>query len=122
MLQINRFPDTVVIGEVHRSLTQKRMTITLEMPPRFVLEVVSSGQKNSERDYVRKRAQYAAVGIPEYVEYVIIDPQTKTVTVLVIEEEGYRELGCYAGEQQIVSPTFPALALTADQLFAHIQS
>ncbi|MFM7426137.1 MAG: Uma2 family endonuclease [Elainella sp.] len=114
----NRYPDLVILDDVHLPLIAKRNTITLKMPPpRFVLEVVSPGQQNSERDYIRKRAQYAAVGISEYV---IVDPQTRTITVLVIEQEGYRELGCYADEQQIVSPTFPALALTPDQIFAHI--
>jgi Uma2 family endonuclease len=111
----NRFPDLVVIREEHRSLTQHRMTITLEMPPpRFVLEVVSPGQANRDRDYVRKRAQYAAVGIPEYV---IVDPETQTVTVLVLEQGNYQEAGCYQGEQRVLSPTFPDLNLTADQIF-----
>jgi Uma2 family endonuclease len=114
----NRYPDLVILDDVHLPLIAKRNTITLEMPsPRFGLEVVSPGQQNRERDYLRKRAQYAAVGIPEYV---IVDPQTKTVTVLVMEQDSYRELGCYAGEQQIVSLAFPALALTATQLFAHV--
>lgn len=112
----NRFPDIVVIREEHRSLTQQRMTITLKMPPpRFVLEVVSPGQKNRDRDYIRKRAQYAAVGIPEYV---IVDPETQSITVLVLEQDAYREAGCYQGDRPIVSPTFPDLALTANQVFS----
>jgi Uma2 family endonuclease len=116
----NRFPDVVVIREEHRSLTLQRMTITLKMPPpRFVLEVVSSGQVNRHRDYVRKRAQYAAVGIPEYV---IVDPEEQTVTVLVLEQGSYREVGCYRGEQHIISPTFPDLALTGNQIFLPTQS
>lgn len=53
------------------------MTITLKMPPQFVLEVVSPEQMNCQRDYVRKRAQYAAVGIPEYV---IVDSEERTVS------------------------------------------
>jgi len=115
----NRFPDVVVIREEHRLLTQKRMTITLKMPPpRFVLEVVSPGQANRDRDYVRKRAQYAAVGIPEYV---IVDPEAQSVTVLALEQGAYREVGCYQGEQRIQSPTFPDLVLTASGLFASVQ-
>lgn len=111
----NRFPDGVVIREEHRSLTQKRMTITLEMPPPlFVLEVVSSGQANRHRDYVRKRAQYAAIGIPEYV---IVDPEEQTVTVLVLDQGNYRQAVCDRG-QRVISPTFPDLALTVNQIFA----
>lgn len=112
----NRFPDVVVIREEHRSLTRNRMTITLDMPPpRFVLEVVSPGETNRHRDYVRKRAQYAAVGIPEYV---IVDPEDQTVTVLILQQGTYQESGCYRDAEQVISPTFPALALTVDQLFA----
>lgn len=111
----NRFPDLVVIREEHRSLTQHRMTITLEMPPpRFVLEVLSPGQTNHNRDYVRKRAQYAAVGIPEYM---IVDPEERAITVLALEQGNYREVGCYRGDQRIISPTFPDLSLTANQIF-----
>lgn len=112
----NRFPDLVVIQEEHRPLTQRRMTITLTMPPpRFVLEVVSPGQPNRDRDYIRKRAQYAAVGIPEYV---IVDPEARCITVLVLEQEQYREAGCYQADQSVSLLTFPALQLTANQVFS----
>lgn len=116
----NRFPDVVVIREEHRALTQRRMTITLKMPaPRFVLEVVSPGQTNRHRDYVRKRAQYAAVGIPEYM---IADPEEQTVTVLVLDQGSYCEAGCYRGEQRVISPTFPNLTLTVNQIFVKLTS
>lgn len=94
-------------------------TITLEMPPpRFVLEAVSPGQTNRNRDYVRKPAQYAAVGIPEYG---IVAPEEHSVTVLVLEQNGYREAGCYQGDRSIRSSTFPNLGLTVNQLFAFIE-
>jgi len=115
----NRYPDLAILGDEHLQLIEKRNTITLQMPPpRFVLEVVSPGQANRDRDYVRKRAQYAAVGIPEYV---IVDPEAQSVTVLALEQGAYREVGCYQGEQRIQSPTFPDLVLTASGLFASVQ-
>ena len=111
----NRFPDLVVIREEHRSLTQQRMTITLDMPPpRFVLEVVSPGEANRYRDYVRKRAQYAAIAIPEYI---IADPETQIVTVLILDQGNYVEHGSYQGNQPILSPTFPRFTLTPQQVF-----
>jgi Uma2 family endonuclease len=106
----NRYPDLVILSDEHLRLIEKRNTITLDMPPpRLVLEVVSPGQINRHRDYVRKRAQYAAVGIPEYV---IVDPEEQTVTVLGLEQGNYQEAGCYQGEQRIISPTFPDFVLT----------
>lgn len=111
----NRYPDLAILGDEHLRLIEKRNTITLDMPPpRFVLEVVSPGQLNRHRDYVRKRAQYGIVGIPEYA---IVDPEEQTVTVLVLEQGNYCEVGCYRGEQRVISPTFPDLALTVNQLF-----
>ncbi|HEY9752818.1 MAG TPA: Uma2 family endonuclease, partial [Coleofasciculaceae cyanobacterium] len=86
----------------------------LEMPPpRWIMEVVSPGKLNRERDYLRKRAQYAAVGIPEYW---IVDPEDAVVLVLRLENSSYREAGRYQGNQRVVSPIFPELNLTAEQI------
>ena len=61
----NRYPDLIVVDEVHVPLMAKRATLTLEMPPpRLVVEVVSPGASARERDYGRKRLQYAAIGLP----------------------------------------------------------
>ncbi|KAM3098032.1 Uma2 family endonuclease [Phormidesmis sp. 146-35] len=112
----NRYPDIVVIREEHRSLTRDRMTITLDMPPpRFVLEVVSPGKTNRDRDYTRKRAQYAAVGIPEYV---IVDPLDQRVVVLILENVTYRESGRYRNAEVVQFTAFPTLQLTAQQILS----
>ncbi|MBF2085083.1 MAG: Uma2 family endonuclease [Thermoleptolyngbya sp. C42_A2020_037] len=112
----NRYPDLVLIREEHRALCDRRMTITLEMPPPlWVMEVVSPGKTNRDRDYIRKRAQYAAVGIPEYV---IVDPEEQAVLVLRLEQGEYIEAGRYTGECPLQSPTFPVLNLTAAQILS----
>ncbi|MBD1846605.1 Uma2 family endonuclease [Cyanobacteria bacterium FACHB-63] len=113
----NRFPDFVVLREEHLALTQSQLTITSGMPPPIlVAEIVSPGDTNSEnylRDYVRKRAQYAVRGIPEYW---LIDPTRKVVIVLYLEGQQYREVGQFREKDRISSPTFPDLALTAAQI------
>jgi Uma2 family endonuclease len=79
----NRYPDLVVLRPEHLALTQKRLTITLNMPPpRLVVEVVSPGKVNRKNDYIRKRAQYAARGIGGYW---IIDRQAQIVMVLGLD-------------------------------------
>jgi Uma2 family endonuclease len=111
----NRYPDLVVLREEHIALTQKRLTITLDMPPpRLVVEVLSPGKKNRERDLVRKRAQYAARCIPEYW---LIDPEAETVTVLVWENGEYFESQVMQDEDLISSREFPELQLTANKIF-----
>lgn len=111
----NRYPDLVVLEEVHLSLTEKRLTIKSDMPPpQLVAEVLSSGKANRERDLIRKRAQYAKRGIPEYW---LIDRENQSITVLRLDREQYIEVGQYQGKQSIVSPQFPQLVLIPEQLF-----
>ncbi|MCC3511321.1 MAG: Uma2 family endonuclease [Microcoleus sp. PH2017_17_BER_D_A] len=94
----NRYPDLVVLRPEHILLTATRLTITQTMPP---------------PDYISKRAQYAARGIPEYW---IVDPQEEIVAVLRLESGEYVEVGVFQGEQALISPTFPQLNLTAQQV------
>jgi Uma2 family endonuclease len=111
----NRFPDLVVLREEHLQLTQRRLTITLEMPPpRLVVEVVSPGKTNRDRDYVNKQAQYAAIGVDEYW---IVDPVDQTVLVLDLAGEAYKEVGQFQGGDRILSITFPHLTLMTEQVF-----
>ncbi len=110
-----RVPDLMVLSEelVAAMEGAKRSTVTLDMPPPvLVVEVVSPGKDNEDRDYRYKRSEYAARGI---VEYWIVDPMQQQVTVLELinglyEEKVYRGSGC------ILSPTFSTLQLTAEQI------
>ena len=112
----NRYPDLTIIRPEHIQLLASRNTIRLSMPPPLlVVEVVSPGDLQWERDYVAKRAQYEDLGIPEYW---VVNPQEQTVLVLEQNGQGYNPLDTFAGEQPITSPQFPELNLTAAQLFA----
>jgi Uma2 family endonuclease len=103
----NRYPDLVVLRPEHLDLMGRRLTITIDMPPpQLVAEVVSPGKSNrvllrryrKGRDYINKRAQYAArcfadtarVDVPEYW---LVDPKNQTVTVLEVQGNDYREVG-----------------------------
>jgi Uma2 family endonuclease len=114
----NRFPDLTVLDEVHLSINTKRLTITRQMPPpRLVVEVVSPGTEskdNYKRDYLDKRDQYAAIGIPEYW---IVDPDRAWVQVGTLTNGAY-QFQTFKGEDSIVSPTFPELNLTATIVLA----
>ena len=111
----NRYPDLLVLRPEHIDLIRKRSTKTLDMPPpQLVVEVVSPGKVNRQRDYVEKREQYAARGIPEYW---IVDPQVAVVIVMRLESGKYVELGQFRDQERLVSPTFPALKLSAEQVF-----
>lgn len=109
----NRFPDLTVLSEVHLPLVEKRLTITRKMPPpRLVVEIVAPGTEskdNYKRDYLEKRDQYAAIGIPEYW---IVDPAREWVMIGTLTDGAYL-FQTFKGNDAIVSPTFPELNLTA---------
>ncbi len=112
----NRYPDLTIIREEHIQQLLRRNTIRLSMaPPVLVIEVVSSGELQRDRDYVAKRSQYQGREIPEYW---IVDPEAQTITVLELRAGQYEEAGVFRESDRIISPTFPELALTARQIFA----
>ncbi len=111
----NRYPDLTIIREEHIQQLSERNTIRLSMaPPLLVVEVVSPGELQRDRDYVAKRIQYQDCGIPEYW---IVDPQTQTILVLVLEGNTYIEFGSFSGDDLVVSPGFTELNLTVAQVF-----
>jgi Uma2 family endonuclease len=57
-----------------------------------VFEVVSPGKLSRDRDYKRKRTEYAQAGIPEYW---IVDPHAECVTVLKLSGDAYVEHGVF---------------------------
>jgi Uma2 family endonuclease len=80
-----------------------------------VIEVVSPGDeesKNYTRDYEDKANEYADRQIPEYW---IIDPVREVVLVLTLKGKRYQRKS-FRGQMAIVSPTFPNLNLTAEQV------
>ena len=109
-----RFPDLIILTEeLFAAIDGRRATITQDMPPpALVVEVVSPGKVNEDRDYRYKRSEYAARGIPEYW---IVDPSQAKVTVLIWVDGLYEE-AVFQGSNAIVSTTFPDLKLTVAQV------
>ena len=117
-------PDVAVVD---RSQLTKEMywseqsILTLGSSIKFVAEVVSSNWQN---DYSRKVEDYAVLGIPEYwiVDHAglggtrhIGKPKQPTLSICTLVNGEY-EIQQLRGNQSIVSPTFPDLKLTAEQV------
>lgn len=81
----------------------------------LVIEVVSPGELQCDRDYIAKRIQYEDRGIPEYW---IIDPEQQLITVLALENSKYIEIGQFRDSDAIASPTFLEFVLTAAEILA----
>jgi Uma2 family endonuclease len=110
----NRYPDLTIIREEHIEQLAKRNTIRLTMaPPLLVIEVVSPGELQRNRDYIAKRSQYQDCGIPEYW---IVDPEAKAILVLALTNNTYAEFGNFSGSERVLSPQFTELNLTAAQI------
>lgn len=113
-----REPDLVIHSEASAAAVDDtdQAIVLPDMPvPMLVIEVVSPGGESSEnyqRDYIRKRREYATRGIPEYW---LIDSDRAVVTVLQLDSRRY--VGrMFRGSDRVDSPTFGLLQLTAEQI------
>jgi Uma2 family endonuclease len=81
----------------------------------LVMEVVSRDKASRQRDYEKKRADYAEAGIREYW---IVDPQDKRITVLALEGRDYVEHGVFAVGQTATSQLLPGFEVEVTAVFA----
>jgi Uma2 family endonuclease len=110
----NRYPDLTIIREEHIQLLKKRNTIRLSIaPPLLVIEIVSPGELQRDRDYIAKRSQYQDLGIPEYW---IVDPQTETILVLELMESVYQDVETLTIADKVRSPQFGELNMTVAEI------
>lgn len=111
----NRYPDLTLIREEHIQQLSKRNTIRLSMlPPLLVIEIVSPGDIQRDRDYIAKKTQYQDCRIPEYW---IIDPQTQTILILELTGNFYTEVGSFSNDDLLPSPGFRELNLKVSEVF-----
>jgi Uma2 family endonuclease len=84
----------------------------LNEPPTIIIEYVSSGRIDRERDYVAKRAEYREIGVKEYW---IIDRFVKRMTVWIFAEEGDR-MFVIPADQTYVTGLLPGYELPLGKL------
>lgn len=118
-------PDLILLNQPaleSEPLWKKRSTITKGESVRLIIEVVST---NWQDDYLTKLKDYEALGIPEYwiVDYLglggrryIGSPKQPTISIYIWIEGEY-EVQQFRSGDRLISPTFPNLTLTADQIF-----
>ena len=84
-------PDLLAVLDTHDPRAQDRYWTGADL----VVEVVSPDAP--ERDLVEKRREYAGAGI---TEYWIVDPRDRSVTVLTLVDDQYREHGRFMPGQE----------------------
>jgi len=118
-------PDILVLNRpnlLNESLWERQSTVTQGASIPLVVEVVST---NWRVDYLTKVKDYEEIGISEYwiVDYLGLGGRRfignpKQPTILIHELiEGEYQVTSFQRADRIVSPTFPELALTANQIF-----
>ena len=119
------FPDIVLINDANlhnEELWEKESTVTQSESIPLVIEVVST---NWEDDYYTKLGNYEAMKIPEYwiADYAALgarkfigNPKQPTLSIYQLVDGEY-QIAQFRGDDRIVSPTFPNLNLTANQIF-----
>ena len=113
-LDTARIPDVaVMLQDEWQSLQDREAVIGFDLSaPLLVVEVVSPSTKTT--DYRAKRTEYAARDIPEYW---IVDPIEAKVSVLVLSD-GWYDVTEFSNCDRLVSPMFPELQLTPQEIFA----
>ena len=118
-------PDIIVLDEIaiaDEPRWEQESIITLSQSIVLVVEVVSTNWRD---DYLIKLGDYEAFGIQEYwiVDYLGIggrryigSPKQPTFTLCTMVEGEY-ELQQFRDNDRIISPTFPELPLTVNQIF-----
>ncbi|MBD6618785.1 Uma2 family endonuclease [Komarekiella sp. 'clone 1'] len=118
-------PDVIVINQKNLSLEpmwKKSSTVTQSASVPLVIEVVSTNWRD---DYASKLVDYETFGVPEYwiVDYLALggrryigNPKQPTTSVYYLVDGEY-QVNLFRGSDRIVSPTFPELNLTAEQIF-----
>ncbi len=85
----------------------------------LVVEVMSEGEENRQRDLDTKRLDYAEAGIPEYW---IVDPEARTVTVLALEGREYFPRGVFGEGEVAESQLLPGFSVNVTEWFQSISS
>lgn len=119
-------PDVIVLDRVvllDEPLWERESVITLGKSVKLLVEVVST---NWQDDYLHKLADYQALGIQEYwvVDYAALggriyigNPKRPTLSVYNLTDDGEYDVQQYRGNSSILSPVFPNLTLSAEQVF-----
>jgi Uma2 family endonuclease len=119
------FPDVLILNDAalaDEPFWEKSSTVTKGTSIPLVIEVVSTNWRD---DYYLKLADYEEMGIPEYwiIDYAALgarkfigNPKQPTISVYQLMDEEY-QVTQFRGSDKILSPSFPELKLTAEQVF-----
>lgn len=104
-------PDILFIGKEQADIIAEE---GIRGAPDLVIEILSEATAKRDRTY--KRALYARYGVKEYW---LVDPATKTVEVLELQEQGFSRVARYACKEKapLKSPLLAGLSIDLEKVF-----
>jgi len=105
-------PDVVVFLTEKAAKLGDMTALVFEGAPDIVVEILSPS--TGRRDLTTKRALYEQAGVPEYW---IVDPRSKTVTLLELHQGMYRERVSVGVGGRLKSPLLPRFSVRVSDLF-----
>ena len=80
----------------------------------IVIEVLSPGTQNRQRDLSAKRKLYAKYGV---AEYWIVDSEHRSVLIFLLREQSLQEAATLTGDDLLSSPILPGFQLQVSEIF-----
>lgn len=102
-------PDLMFISSERAGIVT---TANIQGAPDLIVEIRSDS--TAERDETLKRQLYEECSVQEYW---LVDPETKTITVLLLGEDGYAEAATYTEGHTLTSPMLEGFAADLDEIF-----
>ena len=103
-------PDLVFVCAERQNVITERGLVDA---PDLIVEVVSPGEKNSERDRQLKRQLYSRRGVREYW---VVDPQLKTIEVYRLHKNVLVLEATLRGADDLTSMLFPGFSCTVSEI------
>ena len=105
-------PDLVFVKTERWSevVTETRFTGA----PDLVLEIMSPGKENRDRDLLVKRQLYAKYGV---AEYWIVDAENRLVQVFRLQTQQLENVATWRNGEEITTPLLPGFQLSVSTIF-----
>ena len=102
-------PDLLFVSNERAHI---RTSANVRGAPDLVIEILSPS--TASRDWGEKRDLYAEYGVREYW---LVDPDTRTVTVLLLDDGVFVEVARYSAGAILSSPTLTSFTANLDDIF-----
>ena len=83
-------------------------------PLDLVIEILSPGNQNRQRDLTAKRKLYGKLGVKEYW---IVDSENKQILVLRLKGKTLEDISMLNRDDELTSPLFPGFQLKVSTIF-----